>query len=278
MSSEPTTAGATADHGAGLPLRALYDAVYLSPHLDDAILSCGAQIQARTAAGKAVLVVTIGAGDEPAGELSKLARTLHRAWRLDRPGRSGEAAEGVVARRRQEDLAACARVGADVLHWDLLECIYRRDRATGEPLYGGFDDLFGPIRPSDRPTILAVAERMAGLPEHRELVVPLGVGGHVDHRIARAAAEQRFGSDLLYYEEYPYSRSRKAVRRVVRGVGWTSEIVPASQEAVAAKIEAVAAYRSQIKPLFGGRRRLVWKLRRHHRAGGERLWWWEYAR
>ena len=259
-------------------LRPAYDAVYLSPHLDDAILSCGAQIHRRTAAGKAVLVVTVGAGDEPAGELSDLARTLHRAWKLDRAARSGEEGAGVVGRRRQEDLAACARVGADALHLDLLECIYRRDRTTGEPLYGSIADLFGPIGPSDRPTILAVAERMADLPEHRELVVPLGVGGHVDHRIARAAAEQRFGSDLLYYEEYPYSRSHKAVRRVVRGVGWKSELVPVSEAAVEAKIEAVAAYRSQVKPLFGGRRRLRWKLRRHHRASGERLWWWEYAR
>ncbi len=259
-------------------LRTSYDAVYLSPHLDDAILSCGAQIYRRTAAGKAVLVVTVGAGDEPPGEPSDLARTLHRAWKLDRPARSGEEGAGVVARRRREDLAACARVGADALHWDLLECIYRRDRATGEPLYGSIADIFGPIVPSDRPAILAVADRMADLPEHRELVVPLGVGGHVDHRIVRAAAEQRFGSDLLYYEEYPYSRSHKAVRRVVRGVGWTSEIVPVSEEAVEAKIEAVAAYHSQVKPLFGGRRRLRWKLRHHHRVGGERLWWWEYAR
>lgn len=258
--------------------RASYDAIYLSPHLDDAVLSCGAQIHRRTAAGEAVLVVTIGAGDEPPGEPSDLARTLHRAWRLDRPGSEGEGGEGVVARRRREDLAACDRLGADALHWDLLECIYRRERVTGQPLYGRFEDLFGTIGPSDRPTILAVAERMAELPEHRELLVPLGVGGHVDHRIARAAAEQRFGSDLLYYEEYPYSRRPKAVRRVVGGVGWRSEPVPASEEAVAAKIEAVAAYRSQVRPLFGGPRRMRWKLRRFHRKAGERLWRWEYAR
>lgn len=253
--------------------RPFYDAVYLSPHLDDAVLSCGAQIHDRAAAGQAMLVVTMGAGDEPPGELSPLALSLHRAWKLDRPGERGE---GAAARRRAEDRKACAALGAETLHWDLIEAIYRRDRATGEPFYEELADLFGPLPPGDRPTTLEVAERLAGLPSHRELYAPLAVGGHVDHRIVRMAAEQRFGSSLVYYEEYPYGRSRRAVRRVIRGVGWRSEAVPVSRAGADAKIRAVAAYRSQVEPLFGGRLRMRWKLRRHlHRTGGERIWWWE---
>lgn len=257
-------------------LRPSYDAVYLSPHLDDAVLSCGGQIHDRVAAGQSVLVVTVGAGDEPAGadEVSALVRTLHRAWRLDRP-RPGTHDKGVVGRRRAEDRAACGILGAEALHWDLLEAVYRRD-GSGEPFYGTLDELFGPLPPDDRPTILAVAERLASLPPHRELFVPLGAGGHVDHRIARRAAEQRFGSRLVYYEEYPYGRSRRAVRRVVPGIGWRRETVPVSRDGGRAKMRAVAAYRSQVKPLFGGSRRLRWKLRSHLRKlGGESVWRWE---
>lgn len=250
-----------------------YDAIYLSPHLDDVVLSCGGRIHDRTAGGQTVLVVTVFAGDEPAGEPSPIARLLHRAWRLDRPRRAGE---GVTERRRAEDGAAHAVLGADLLHWDLVEAIYRRDPTTGEPFYGELADLFGSLPPGDRPTTLEIAERLAGLPAHRELYAPLAVGGHVDHRTVRMAAEQKFGSSLLYYEEYPYGRSRKAVRRVVRGVGWRSEVLPVSPAGAQAKVRGVAAYRSQVRPLFGGRLRMRWKVARHlRRTGGERVWRWE---
>ena len=42
------------------------DHLYLSPHFDDAALSCGGQIATFTAAGQSVLVVTITGGDPPA--------------------------------------------------------------------------------------------------------------------------------------------------------------------------------------------------------------------
>lgn len=253
-------------------LESFFDAVFLSPHLDDAVLSCGGQIHDLQAAGKSVLVVTVGAGDEPAGELPPVAAGLHRAWDL---GRSGSG-DGVVARRREEDREACEILGAKALQWDLPEAIYRRDPHTGEPLYRKLGDLFGPLPPADRPQVLRVAERLADLPEHRELYVPLAVGGHVDHHVARRAAEQRFGSNLIYYEEYPYARRRRDVRRLTRTVGWKSEVVPVSPEGLDAKIRAVGAYRSQTRSLFGGRLRMRWKLRRYTRSvGGERVWWWE---
>jgi LmbE family N-acetylglucosaminyl deacetylase len=255
-----------------------YDAVFLSPHLDDAVLSCGGQIHGLAALGQSVLVVTVGAGDEPpTEELSPMALALHRAWKLDRPARKGEP-EGVVARRRAEDVAACEAVGADALHWSFPEAIYRTDPATGEARYGTLAELFEPLTPGDRPGVLRVAELLAGLPAHQELYVPLGVGGHVDHRIVRRAAEQRFGSSLIYYEELPYARRRRDVRKVIRGAGWRGRTVAVSEEGLEAKVRAVAAYRSQVKPLFGGRLRMRFRVRRDvQRVGGERLWWWEVA-
>ena len=41
----------------------MVDHLYLSPHFDDAALSCGGQIATWTAAGQSVLVVTITGGD-----------------------------------------------------------------------------------------------------------------------------------------------------------------------------------------------------------------------
>lgn len=253
-------------------LRGSYDAVYLSPHLDDVVLSCGGRIHDLRAAGKSVLVVTVGCG-EPPGEPPPLAAKLHRAW-----GMEGAPSATVVAHRRAEDLAACAVLGADALHWDLPEAVYRLHPATGEPFYRTLADLFAPLSPADRPSVLRVAERLADLPAHRELHVPLAVGGHVDHYVTRRAAEQRFGSNLVYYEELPYGRRRRDVRRLTRTVGWRGEAVPVSAEGLKAKVRAVGEYRSQIRALFGGPRRMRWQVRRDmRRLGGERVWWWETA-
>ncbi len=44
-----------------------YAHIYIAPHLDDAVLSCGGQIAQHTATGARVLVVTICAGSPKAG-------------------------------------------------------------------------------------------------------------------------------------------------------------------------------------------------------------------
>ncbi|MFQ5421191.1 MAG: PIG-L family deacetylase, partial [Anaerolineae bacterium] len=72
-------------------MKNFYDAIYLSPHLDDAALSCGGQIFTRTSAGESVLVVTVMAGDAPPGLSSPIVEELHGRWQLP---------EGTVARRR----------------------------------------------------------------------------------------------------------------------------------------------------------------------------------
>lgn len=47
----------------GPVMKAGVDAIHLSPHLDDVVLSCGGQIAARCGRGESVLVVTLAAGD-----------------------------------------------------------------------------------------------------------------------------------------------------------------------------------------------------------------------
>ncbi|NUN97629.1 MAG: PIG-L family deacetylase [Candidatus Omnitrophica bacterium] len=84
-----------------------YPHIYLSPHYDDASLSCGGAIHLQAQAGQAVLVVTICAAPPPSGEpLSPFAQSLHRTW--------GNPAD-VIATREAEDRASLAILGADYL-------------------------------------------------------------------------------------------------------------------------------------------------------------------
>lgn len=247
--------------------------IFLSPHLDDAALSCGGQIAAATRAGVPVEIVTIFAGDEPGpGEpnASPLVEKIYDLWQLQ----AGE----VMATRRREDLAACRELAAEALHWELQEAIHRRDSSRGEALYPTLECLFGAVAPQEEELVASLARRLAALPgigKGTSVVAPLGVGGHVDHRIARRAAERAFGADLLYYEEFPYIVWKLfALRRAgIHGRSWEASRQPLTAADVGARIAAIACYASQVTPLFRTPERIGRLVRRHvRRAGGERLW------
>lgn len=239
--------------------------VVLSPHPDDAALSCGGWIHRQGAAGRPVTLLTLFCGDAPSRP-SALAERLHRAWR---------APADAVAVRRAEDRRAAAHLRAAASAWELPEAIYRRIPETDEPIYTRLEELFRPPHPADEALISELERRFQELPPTARLVAPLAAGGHVDHVLARRAAERARGTELLYYEDYPYAARAGALESATGGgAGWETRVIPLDRTDRAAKRAAVAAYRSQIVPLFGGRWRMRWALHRwHRRTGGERLWW-----
>jgi len=247
-------------------LKTFYDTIIISPHLDDAALSCGGQIYLMTADGESVLIVTLMAGEPPESDLSTFAQNLHDRWQLK---------SDAVARRRQEDMAAAHILGAETLHWEIPDCIYRRNLHTGEPYYISNQEIFGEYDLSEEVLINELAEHLITLPQFKQIYAPLGVGNHVDHQIARLAAERSFGEGLVYYEEYPYAIVPGAVDLIVseRLTEWQSQTIPIPEEVLAVKIEAIAAYISQLSTFFLHQSDLERQV--HHYAqtvGGERIW------
>lgn len=250
--------------------------LYLAPHLDDVVLSCGGQIARAARAGGEVEILTVFAGDEPGPNeppASPLVATIFALWKL--------AAGRVMATRRGEDLAACRLLGVRAAHWELQEAIHRRDPESGEALYPTLERLFGEIMAQEEPIVEALARRFAdhaggaGSKPAQRIVAPLGIGGHVDHRLVRAAAERAFGERLVYFEEFPYIVWKLfALRRAgVTGRRFEAERQRLAPEDVAARIAAIACYASQVTSLFRTPANLERQVRRHvRRAGGERLW------
>lgn len=243
----------------------VYSAIYLAPHLDDIPLSCGGQVHKRTQAGEKVLALTIMAGEPPPGPLSEFAQLLHGRWQL---------AADVVTRRRAEDVAACARLGVDWQHWPVPDCVYRQDEA-GTWLYPEWTAVIDTIHPVDRTLINDLAARLRRLPPAKRIIAPLGVGGHVDHQITRLAAAKAFSHRLWYYEDYPYVAEPDALSAVIPpdSDDWQATAVALTDANIQAKIEAIAAYESQLSSFFNGRDDLVHKIHAAaQEAQGERLW------
>lgn len=251
-------------------VRPAYDLLYLSPHLDDAALSCGGQIVQHTQAGRRVMIVTVTAG-EPAldatGHISDYARSLHDRWDL---------LADAVAGRRAEDVAACAILGADFLHLDLADCIYRMHPETGQPFYVSDADLFGPVHAAEEGVVAWLAGQFEALPRAEQIVVPLGVGNHVDHQLTRQAAERVWGvAGLIYYEDYPYAQKSGAVETIVGGQSgrWRSQAIPLTPTALAAKIQSILAFRSQISTFWSDEADLRVQVAGFAaQGGGEKNW------
>lgn len=247
-----------------------YDHVYLSPHLDDAVLSCGGAIAAHTADGARVLIVTLcTAVPEAEQPLGPLAQEFHGDWNLPH--------DQAVTARLHEDLLATERVGADHYWVGMLDSIYRMPFAydTREKLFGTPmpDD---PLLPELRVFIRALRERVP----RATLYAPLGVGYHVDHQITYTAAFESTGGLVAFYEDVYYvlipgELERRLAELKTRFVSSTINI----DASLTRKIGAIDAYASQIEELFGGSEKMAEAitayaetLRPEIGTYGERVW------
>lgn len=213
--------------------------IYLSPHFDDAVLSCGGLIHAQAQKGETVEIWTIFAGRPPRGPLSAFARRTHAMWG------TGSGLQ-TIARRKEEDLAAAGQVGAETVHFDFADCIYRR-APDGAHLYP--ESVFAPPHPldADLPERIAAALDFELLAEDA-LVCPLALGGHVDHLLARTAIE-RLGRPLRYYADIPYLINDPATLAPAVAA-LTEEFFPLSEADLRAWQAGAAAYASQIDSLL----------------------------
>ena len=164
-----------------------YDCVYLSPHAEEAAISCAGAILDDKGRGQRVLLLTLFGGDAEA-----------------------------VARE-----GPTARLGVEHRALGLPEA-QRRD------VYQySFRSIFqGSLAPQDEDSIVKAAQWLAEVGRRatpRHVYAPLGVWGHVDHRVVHQAARRAFeghlGRDLFFYEERPFSLLPSAVRNRLGQLG-----------------------------------------------------------
>lgn len=187
------------------------EVVVVSPHADDAALSLGAAISHAVRGGSQVTILTVLAGDPgstaPAGDWDRRAGF----------GTAGEAA----AARREEDAAACARLGARPLWLPYSDEQYER---------GGSDDE---IR-------TAVAEAAGS----SFVLLPGFPLDHPDHSWLHELLEPSFPPERRgFYLEQPYAATSEADPPE----GWRR--LSATLGDQRRKLAACRSYASQEEPL-----------------------------
>ncbi|MFG2640444.1 PIG-L deacetylase family protein [Streptomyces sp. NPDC048370] len=244
LTSEPMAA----EIEAGRPL------IALSPHLDDAVLSCGALLlHARVRAP--VTVVSFFTEAAPPPYTLSGRQYLRQTGAMD--------ADVLYAARRDEDRAVMAELGVAWSHVGLVDGLFRR-RAGRAPHTGGLagrlpeiDHVYptyrlhlsrGRVSRHDAETLGAVTEAITALlPSERGLVLaPLGVGGHADHVLVRTAAELS-GRRVAYYSDFPYNQRHRpdaafTARHAFVACAW--------EDGLAEKQALIRGYRTQADALF----------------------------
>lgn len=169
--------------------------VVLSPHRDDAAFSLGLAIEAWLGAGHRVEVLNCFTQSEyaPYSDVESLHGNDRRSF--------------VSAVRRREDIAWNKLVGGKlkITDLDLLDAPLRLACAVD-------DVLTIEIRPGDR-AVARIAGALKKLADRAEpgqtaLVLPLAVGGHIDHRVVHQAALEVLAEATLpmaFYEDLPYA-------------------------------------------------------------------------
>ena len=236
--------------------------IYISPHFDDVVLSCGGLIFDQAQQGTPVEIWTICAGDAPPGPLSLFAHQTHVDWGTG-------TAEETVALRREEDAAAAAIVGAETCHFSIPDCIYRRS-PEGNPLY--IESVFASLDPSEAGLNREIAAALDEELSRDDVVVcPLAVGSHMDHILVRSAVEI-LQHPIRYYADMPYLLNRpEALEPAVRGL--VEESFPVSEEGLKAWQDGCAAYKSQLLGLFPSDEQMRADLRAYWANGQQvRLW------
>jgi LmbE family N-acetylglucosaminyl deacetylase len=235
--------------------------VVLSPHLDDAALSCGAMM-IHACQTIPVTVATLFTEAGPPPYTLSARRYLHQVGAKDAPA--------LYRQRREEDRAALQPLGITCVHAGLVDAPFRRQPGSRArswwarlmpelahiyPVYR-LNITSGRIAPADSGTLQAAASLVQRLAAAGPALVlaPLGVGRHVDHVLVRTAAE-RSGADIAYYSDFPHNQHHAADRAFIKRNGLVEARWPRSLEA---KAELVRAYRTQTGALFpGGRIPLV---------------------
>ncbi len=235
--------------------------IYISPHLDDAVLSAGGLIHEQTQAGDSVEIWTFMCGFPKEDDLSPFAKRLHELWGMS-------SAKEVVSGRREEDVEAARRVGAKAVHFDFLDCIYRKGK-DGEWLYS---DVFFPPFPDDADVAQQIADSInARLKPDDKIVAQLALGSHVDHVLVRQAVELT-GRPLLYDADIPY-HFNFPTELTPKTAGMAQTVHPVSDAGVAVWQEGILAYASQMTMLFESPDVMREKVRKYRdEGGGVRLW------
>jgi len=215
--------------------------VYFSPHLDDAIFSCGGIIVRQVKENNQVAIWSFFTADPPANNLTYFARILHHRW-----GKKGNPYQ----QRREEDIEACRLLSVEWRHFDYRDCIYRYYPSNNAPLVRKKADLFHPVKEPEIELEESISQTIRDiLSPQDQVVLPLEAGGHIDHVLVKAIGD-KLTNKKYYYPDFPYAGKLVSIGDLHLPLGATANRFQLESGEIDLWKKAAKTYRSQISSFW----------------------------
>jgi len=178
----------------------------ISPHFDDAILSCGSLIlELRKHTSVTVVNVFTEATYGP--------YTLS-ARKFLQDSKSHVNAHELYKERAEEDSKVLNSLGVKVINLGLIDGLFRKKKSTSflgkilpeyQHLYPTYyRHVLGKISEFDDSTTILKEKLRSIISKNSTVFAPFNISGHVDHLITRKATEDHY-ENIVYYSEFPYN-------------------------------------------------------------------------
>lgn len=204
--------------------------LFLSPHFDDAVWSCGGRIAHLTGQGDKVVVATVFS------EL--LNEPISDSWRRVANYRF----------RAAENIAALRVLGAEGVNLGYIDAALRQNKDK-EFIYPTLSSILCSECSAYDSVLPSIVEDIQSLLcSHWDSInIPIAIGSHIDHMLVRSATEQATQKSLTYYEDFPY------IPEMNHPIGLTPYMFEITEECLYRWLEAGQLYRSQVLWLFNTR-------------------------
>jgi LmbE family N-acetylglucosaminyl deacetylase len=178
---------------------AKYRAVFVSPHLDDAVFSCGGTIAKLVSEGP-VLVLNVFSGY---------------------PADVNRGTVVITQKRYEEEAKAASLLGFKP------ECLDEVDAALRHDVYRAPAKLFRPPVAEDMrrlPMTSAKIDDYLSRIQYDSIYLPLAIGWHVDHVLCHLATRHlHYQANTLFYQDAPYCLIPNATQYRLRELGILGE-------------------------------------------------------
>jgi len=219
-----------------------YNYIFFSPHIDDAVLSCGGLIASLK--GKKILVVDIFTNF--LGEkYSKHAKYYLKSLKF------ADASEYFTARKEEEKKAARI-LNFDFYFCNFPEAIFRFEKKIifNNFFYKNTEQLLSGINKRDKKIIFLVKKRVDDIlkdsrTRNGKIYFPLGIGNHADHKILNKIGLSLKNKNIFFYQDFPY-----CVKEYRQSNYFKAKKVFLANKDFQLKSKAIRQYKSQLRALF----------------------------
>ena len=219
--------------------------VFISPHEDDALLSCGSLI-AQLSGKTDLTVVNIFTKAHKSPYTLSARKFLHDSGFTD--------AQALYEEREREDAEAFSSLTVKVINLGLEDALFRKKKR--ETFLGTFIPEIDHVYPtyqwhitkkiaSDDPAVATLEKKLEPFKDAKNLIfAPCGIGNHVDHMLARKVSAALFDRYVLY-SDFPYNVRLNSFGSALPG-GEVYRLDPIMK----VKTALIKAYHTQFHGLF----------------------------